>query len=658
MKKARKLTAILMAAVMVLSMFSVNVFATLQIAEAQLVLVQAGDHSTAGVATATNVGEVVTALCALATDPNTTITGNTLRLVRPVDGTATAPIGVAGSITGTVTLTNTDGGSFDATGPINITLPANNYGGLAATPEARVGAAYAWLSNPTTSGLAARLRTEAADNDITDVEDVLSYINTSVLVAPISEVAARSYAGDPLTVEAPNSNGSITGSIQLFEGTTASAPIALNITLRAQAAVGGEVIVSGSGQTVYVDTERWEFVLPTSASFDFILDPLGLLGSATAIYGSGPIGIVQTQDRGRIFPLVEGVRTLNLSSRIANLYVEFEGTGDANFVATGNIDEISAFDARGTAPSNATSASVNYIDGGNRVAMWLVPNATEILNVVPLTDRGDHPATGTTRLDLPVPSFAHATAAHGFLIAETPNNLTFRLPAAEHAIFALSAGLDFEFDIVEENFGHGQIFQIGGLASEVADWSYFYEGDYEVGIDVTFRWDEAPIAIPPAFAHEVTGAAHLRADNATAGDAGNLPNLVDISGDGDVWRNALTIPARVLAAPRATASLNADGSLLTVNVHNFALPATAGEITLQMLDTRNGNLPTITSAVITRVSGTEMTIALSGTWLNGAAAQQAGHASRYVITAGDYTITIQKPNAGLSALGAITVART
>lgn len=544
MKKARKLTAIIMAAVLMLSMMPVNVFAD----QAQLDIYRdaavtgATAVALAAVTDGASVAAVLNPLMANATVYDHT--GITVRV--PAHGTSANPFGTAGSVTGTF-IAQYRATTYRATGVLDVVLPANLY-----TPEddaAAVASARAWLGSATvTNSLRAYAATAAS------VDALLTYINTEVLTGPLAGVVATQGTGAAaLVITAPTAlePGSVTGVLTLTQAdATATFVVDLSIFV-----VGGPII--GEGSVVYIDTTVWDVVLPTSLAFDFVLDPLGLLGPNTLIATgtnppSVPAGVVVMQDAGRILPASAAGTVLNLSSNYIALTVEYQGVGDASFMGEGTLAGLVARDAspRNTPAilSTLTETSVNHHGSGNRVAMWLVPNATAIESLVAVTDR----PSGAPNLTVPV--FDHDAAALGFLVDDDEaNTITFFLPSANYRIVHES-GLRFVYELVEDNVGVGQMFQVGGLVNENASWaSFMLGGDDEISIRTVFSWAAAPgnreaaqEGANPATGYQVTGVAYLRANQANPA-ASNLPNHVVLSGgsspDPQVYaRAALEIP--------------------------------------------------------------------------------------------------------------------
>lgn len=109
--------------------------------------------------------------------------------------------------------------------------------------------------------------------------------------------------------------------------------------------------------------------------------------------------------------------------------------------------------------------------------------------------------------------------------------------------------------------------------------------------------------------------------------------------------------AKALLGPSATASF--EGPVLTINADGFEFPT--GTYTVQIVDTRSNNLTAVTSAVVNRVSATQVTITLTAAWAPGGTAQQADIATSLVLTNGEYVVTVYRDNAGLPGVDRVTV---
>lgn len=657
MKRARKITAIIMAAVLMMSMMTVNVLADQDAADRAAGFAEAlVSMPGAGI---TNVTEFFAALH-LDTDIAANVTAvpsGTPTFVAPTHGNSGNPFGIPGRVHGEITLTNT---GANATASIDIALSPTpfDFGGIA---QDRVDAAVAHLRTP---GVASAIR---ALNPA-DVNALLAYVNNTIFAAngPFASVTVAAGTdpaplavtpavhaeptADPPVLDAVN--GTITGQMTLSDG-GATGSVVFSLTLFADLADHGGTVITGDGDVVYVDTTVWQVILPTSVAFDFILDPLGLIDATTVI--NAETNVVTTQGPGRIHPLSRGARVLNLSSNPILLNVEYSGSGDATFMAPATgATTLANLATRGDNPRNfvtntATATSVNYRNAGNTVAMWLVPNLANMTNVAPLP-AVVAPAAPVADA-LPVAPFAHATAALGFLVDSTPNNITFYINAATYNIVH-EGGINFGYRIQRPGFGHGQIFQVGGLLNENTSWTTFNTGDDEIGIEVVFEWEAAPDISTlntfrtGALEHPVTGAAHLRAQAADPAAAANLPNHVAFEGH-DPVRNALVIPDALFVGFGASAAtfVNVDATNATLNLHG-----TDGAVLIPFRGLPAGG----TGVTVLRDNGDNMTASLNfvangisipaatATAMRGAGAADATWNRVWIITVEgvDHTVTI------------------
>lgn len=322
-------------------------------------------------------------------------------------------------------------------------------------------------------------------------------------------------------------DGSITGRLSVtYEGDTyESEPLAVTITAVAWTP-GAYVAITGEGTTVYVNRIRWDVTLPTSASFDFVLDPLGVVHGAVI---NDTTGVVESRGQARILPAGPGARVLNQSTSPIQLSVRYTGTGEATFIGTETFANLIG---------EATNAeSINH-GTANRVAMYLVPQTAGITTLV-----GD-----------PVAPFAHAGVNRGFLVYGSERAIEFILPAASYRLRRVTPG-NFVYELADANAGHGQMFQVGGLLNGNASWADFLPaGSSNVGLDVVFEWQEAPGTPIGNIQHEVTGTnpvAHLRAADVN-GDGGLAANLILAGTAGEeLARAALATPGDAIVTPPA-----------------------------------------------------------------------------------------------------------
>lgn len=238
----------------------------------------------------------------------------------------------------------------------------------------------------------------------------------------------------------------------------------LSATAFASAPDPTEVEIDGDGSTVFVDTDVYSVILPTSVAWDFTLDPQGLVGA----YRGGTIGNANelanaTPEQlanyaGRIIPGTAFPVVQNRSSFDVALIVDVKVTGDATVVAT--------------------SAEVEPADGDAATANNILMNVQ--LQEEALT--GETPLTAT---------FAAASTAVEVPLKETNQSLAFVLAKADY-VFSSTNGTDFTFLRTATSFGFGTALQISGLVNKNADWSEFTGADAkEVGIDAKFTLAKA-----------------------------------------------------------------------------------------------------------------------------------------------------------------------
>jgi hypothetical protein len=206
----------------------------------------------------------------------------------------------------------------------------------------------------------------------------------------------------------------------------------------------GEKIVTGEGDTEYIDMEIYAVTLPTNDNFNFTLDPQGLLAIAED----------DTKDfdelkGGRIFPLAPPAATINNSAVDITLSVSLQGTGEATFIgySEGAITAVEADDA-------------------NNVLLYAVPSSKDIFNT----------------------SVEYAASDKGYVITGAESELKFVLTAAKYEV----TNDDGEYKpAAKPNTGHGTAIQLGGYVNSKADWSDYADGNSAVGLDAVFSFAKA-----------------------------------------------------------------------------------------------------------------------------------------------------------------------
>jgi hypothetical protein len=218
----------------------------------------------------------------------------------------------------------------------------------------------------------------------------------------------------------------------------------------------GGAVVTGDGETVYVDTEIYSVVLPTNANLNFTLDPqhlLEIVGSGTLSGGPGVI----------VSDAIAGV--LNKSAVDIELTIGMQVTGDA----TVETDPAQVEDSNNT---------------DNKVYLAVRPSKTDIQDDAfsTLKKNGDT-VTGATL----------AEGENGqFAIDEDGVTLHFLLGAATYKAVNTNGAYTYVYDTGAKN-GHGTAITIEGLVNKDADWSDYTgaEAANTVGLNAVFSYEKA-----------------------------------------------------------------------------------------------------------------------------------------------------------------------
>lgn len=488
MRKARKLTAIILVAVMTLSLM-VPVFASAAEAQEAYNAIHAGSATLISAATAAAPGseraDVVAAMNDLiyaigAGNGAAIVTAEEIAVTLPTAGTHSTPAGIVGSIQGSFVVTYS--GAFPHSGnPLNITLPA--------TPWAPADAARNIILDPANQAALIAATTGAA-NEAAAVTAIVAAMD-----ALIADVGAGSgtatVTAENLVVELPitgvaanpaGTPGSIRGTFTVTYADGVGDPtsegdvgtIVLPATWLAGSAGESEFIVDG--EVIYLDRTHYRFILPTSNAFGFILDPIGL-ARAEVISADNNAVDPTTLEPGLIVPTSPGAHVLNLSSRPMGLTVTYSATvTGTNTALIGGFGTTTSFD---NVTDNATPTP--HIDSINRgtnrnVLLYLAPSSTGRTTIEP--DAAFVPST--------------TAATRAFPVVTAERVFDFRFDAADFGIFRNPAG-QWVYEIVDENVGVGTSLQVGGHVNQNPNVSW---DGVDVELNVVFSF--APVAHDPA----------------------------------------------------------------------------------------------------------------------------------------------------------------
>lgn len=214
--------------------------------------------------------------------------------------------------------------------------------------------------------------------------------------------------------------------------------LTLVLSMGVTAFAASEKEITGEGDTTYVDTDKFEVILPTDNNWDFVLDPQGLIGAYKAgLFAAGATaGVTAAQLSPYVGKIIAGDYApvaVNLSSYKVTLGVDIKIGGDAITVATSGVLEA---DDKNNILINALLSDSSVTDP---VATFGVTNPVTI----PLTA-----AEQTLGFVLNAPQYVYNTVD----------------------------GVDFTYDLADGEDGYGTQIQLGGLVNKTADWSAFKSG--------------------------------------------------------------------------------------------------------------------------------------------------------------------------------------
>ena len=203
------------------------------------------------------------------------------------------------------------------------------------------------------------------------------------------------------------------------------------------AAAGNTNTISGAGTTVYVSTNQYRVVVPTSEALDFTLDPQGLLSMAdgdqvTLDTLSGNAGKVVTKENATAF-------ITNRSSYPVKVNVKFKGTGDATFV-----------DSKDALNNNTTT----------NVLLAIIPSSAKTV----LSEN------------------EYSAASKGFLIKSADVSANFLLNEAKYTVSRNGATYSYNYNPGEDD---GTGLRIGGYVNTRADWSDFIKDEDPSTVEVS-----------------------------------------------------------------------------------------------------------------------------------------------------------------------------
>lgn len=223
-------------------------------------------------------------------------------------------------------------------------------------------------------------------------------------------------------------------------------------------AVPGDGIVTGDGDTLYIDTDVLDIVLPTASMLDFTIDPQGLLG-----LDAGGKKLSELQGSGEIIPVGQ-VNVINESSYDVTLGVTLKARHNSSSHAATAItffNSKAAFDS-----ANGTQAT----EDNNNVLLYTAVSSEFISDT-----------NSTTFVGLSDGFIFNATGINGV----DQNKLSFVLPEAEYLVTPDVSPGDYLLTLVADT-GSGVAFKLGGYVNTNADWSKYAEGINTIGLDAVF----------------------------------------------------------------------------------------------------------------------------------------------------------------------------
>jgi hypothetical protein len=243
----------------------------------------------------------------------------------------------------------------------------------------------------------------------------------------------------------------------------------------------------GDGDTTYVDTKIYSVVLPTSAAWDFILDPQGLIGAfrangettdpltnvgaADSLPAEGVTAAALATYAGKIIPGSTVPIFQNRSSYNVELGVSIRVTGDANIVAASA--DVSPVLGATPSPAEIAAAAANNV----------------LLNV-----QLQENSVNTNVLTTPL-TFAAATTPTEVALDNDGKTLSFILAGANY-VFTYDATDGFDYERVPTSYGNGTALQLGGEVNRNANWEDFAKGTDEISVEAKFSLAETATAVP------------------------------------------------------------------------------------------------------------------------------------------------------------------
>jgi hypothetical protein len=381
--------------------------------------------------------------------------------------------------------------------------------------------------------------------------------------------------------------------------------------------------IKGDGDTTYVDTKIYSVVLPTSAAWDFILDPQGLIGAyrannetadpltnvglANSLPTDGVTAAALVPYAGRIIPGTTVPVFQNRSSYNVALGVSIRVTGDATIVAT-----------TGEVAPTATPP----VDPENPTALELAAIAAETANNVLLNVQLQENTVNTNVLAA-TPAFAAATAPVEVALDNPGKTLSFILAGANY-VFTGDPTDGFDYERVTDSYGNGTALQLGGLVNRNANWEDFADGADKIGVEVKFSLAETATAVP------TTGTAEFAYGFAGAAAAAE----------------GVFAPAVALSA---TATLASNGLTVSITPTNFTFPnGTRTTYTIDAMSQDSTPAAPFTEAQITamELTGGVLSFNVPNAW--GPSGARGGFVEMTITWAGGPTITLTKANGQLA----------
>jgi hypothetical protein len=313
--------------------------------------------------------------------------------------------------------------------------------------------------------------------------------------------------------------------------------ITMMLSISTSALASGDpntVTVTGTGGIVYVDTTRYIVTLPTSAEWDFTLDPQGLVGLE-------PGQTVPQADlegaAGRIVAGAAAPTIINRSSVPITLTASITPTAAAG---------------SGVAPTLVTTVAA--VDTGTNMNVLL----TVVSSAINVNDPAPAPFEGTHAVPLAV--------------SGTAQSFTYLLDGADYQYTNIAG--DISFERIPTSNGNGTSLQLAGFVNKDADWSNFGS----LGVTAVFSFSRAT-------AGEISGFDATKVDEAfglfgsyTTVSGVEVVTPGSIVGTGPTGFIGVTVPD---TASRIT---------LTAAVNDFIIPFRFNNLTVRAVD----NIPLAT----------------------------------------------------------------